>query len=133
MVKENISMLRVLHIKVDGMKTNKKVLDVKSGLMVHTMKVLIFEGKNMAMVFLNGQMAPDTTVNGEIIKCMDKVNLIGLMAEFTKVNTVMIKNMDKVSTLGLTDECIRVALVMANNMVKVYINKPMDHKYTVYG
>ena len=39
MDKENTFMLKVQLIKADGTKTNKKEMDVKSGLMVHFMKV----------------------------------------------------------------------------------------------
>ena len=72
-------------------------------------------------------------VNGEIIRCMDKVHSIGLMGESIKEIIAMTRNMGKVFTLGLMGGCIKGDLAMENNMEKEFISNQMVNKYSAYG
>ena len=133
MEKENTFMLKVLLIKEDGMKINKKAKVKRSGQMVHFITENTSEERNMEEVFFNGQMEQNLMETGKIIKCTDLVLLSGQMVEFTRVNTLMIRSMDRVSILGQIAGCIKEDSIMVNNTVRALIDRRVDKKFTVYG
>ncbi len=57
------------------------------------------------------------SVNGKIIKCMEKEKYNGLMVKYTKDSIRMIKNMDLVHLVGLMEGNMLDSGKMENSMV----------------
>jgi hypothetical protein len=124
-----------------GKKTNNTDMELKHGLMVHAMKVIMSMVRNMVPVLSNGlmalctlesftttifmvkvftpgQMVENTRANGEATKCMGKALLLGQTEGSTLVNMLMIKNKVMESSSGLTVVLTKETGLMVNSMVK---------------
>jgi hypothetical protein len=133
MVKVITFMQKVLHIKGDGTRTNKKEKAEKNGLMAHTFKVNTLKGRNTEKEYSNGLMVPNMKDFGKTIRCMVTENLDGLTVVYIKGITQTTKNMAKEFTHGQTVECTMEDSIMENNTVKVSTDKAMAKKFTAYG
>jgi len=133
MVKVITFMQKVLHIKEDGTRTNKKDKAEKNGLMAHTFKENTLKGRNTEKEYSNGLMVPNTKDFGKTIRCMVTENLDGLMVVYIKGITQTIKKMVKEFTHGRTVECTMEDSIMENNTAKVFTDKAMGKKFTAHG
>jgi hypothetical protein len=78
-------------------------------------------------------MAPNTRVNGETTKCMEKESSVGAMGGFTKVTTSTTRNTVRELTYGQTDANTQADFTTENSTEKAFTSRPMEMKYSVSG
>lgn len=69
--------------KVDGLETDRMVLEERSYLMALVSKVILLREKKKALVFIGGQMEHHTKVSGWTIRLTDSEHMHGLKEENT--------------------------------------------------
>ena len=128
-----IFMLKARFIKVVGLRTNKKAMDEKSGLMVAIMKDNILEVKSMVPELLSGLTVPNTMGNGKIIKWTEVENSNGLMVEYIWANMKTIRNMDKAFINGQMVDFMKEDFIMVSNMERACTDKTMGRMFMAFG
>lgn len=83
---ENICIQMALNTRVNGKKISNMVRVKKPGQMVLAMKVIMLKERKMALVNLNGLMAPHTKDNFLITTFMEEVSISGLTIDATMVS-----------------------------------------------
>ena len=96
--------------------------------MAATTRECILEARSTGEASSSGQMEPNTRVNGETTKCMEKGSSVGAMGGFTKVTTIMTRNTVMELTYGRTDANMQVDFITENNMEKAFTSRLMAMK-----
>jgi len=105
----------VLNIMVIGKKINNTVMELKHGLMVLSMRVIMNMEKSMEPVLSSGQMDPCISENSIIIISMERESTPGATAVSMKANGATTKCMARVHLRGPTGENMLVSTSMTRN------------------